>query len=287
MNQGPQPSIDLYSEDAGGSGAPLLLVHGFLSSRAQWRANLDGLRSFTRPILAELYGHGRSPAPEDGQAYKVAAYIDAIESVRRRLGIERWFVCGQSFGAGLTLHYAAAHPERVLGQIFTNSMTALSPRTSTAEHLEWRALNIRQRGRAALEEMPFHPLHARRIDQAVKRELVADAARISPHAVIQAMRHTMPELYALDALRAGPVPTLLVNGTGEQGFQPLRDMLAHSAAHVSIVDLEGGHSINLDNPHGFVAAVRCFVESVLKAPAEGAGETDDTDAANRAARDHP
>ena len=79
-----------------GNGPFLMLVHGFLSSRAQWRPNLAGLTRFCRPVLIELLGHGRSPAPADSQAYTVDSYLAAFEDIRRQVGAERWLVCGQS-----------------------------------------------------------------------------------------------------------------------------------------------------------------------------------------------
>ena len=64
--------MKLYVEvETGGTGPYLLLVHGFLSSRAQWRPNLEGLRRFCRPVVVELWGHGRSPTPDDPEAYRV------------------------------------------------------------------------------------------------------------------------------------------------------------------------------------------------------------------------
>ena len=66
-----------------GRGPWILMVHGFLSSRAQWRANLDALTQFTRPVLVELLGHGRSPSPEAREAYEIASYMRAFEAIRK------------------------------------------------------------------------------------------------------------------------------------------------------------------------------------------------------------
>ena len=52
-----------------GRGPHLLLVHGMLSSRAQWLPNLAALAAVCRPVTLELWGHGRSPAPADPAAY--------------------------------------------------------------------------------------------------------------------------------------------------------------------------------------------------------------------------
>src|ERR1700676_2263375 len=120
--------MDMNVEIHGDGGKPhLLLVHGLLSSRAQWRPNLEALSAVSTPVVVELLGHGRSPSPTAPEAYSVAAYVRRFEALRERLGLERWFVCGQSFGAGLTIRYALDHPGRIVGQVFTNTMSGLSP----------------------------------------------------------------------------------------------------------------------------------------------------------------
>ena len=108
-----------------GAGEPLLLLHGFLSSRAQWLANLDGLKAFCTPVTVELWGHGRSPMPDDIALLHPLAYVEQFEKIRRDIGAERWYVVGQSFGAGLTLRYALEHPDVLYGQAFCNSNSAL------------------------------------------------------------------------------------------------------------------------------------------------------------------
>src|SRR3954453_2438210 len=95
-----------YVEVHDGDGPPALLVHGMLSSRAQWLLNLDALRSVCTPVVLELWGHGRSPTPEDPGAYAPEAYGETFDAIRRDLGVDRWFLIGQSLGAALTMRYA-------------------------------------------------------------------------------------------------------------------------------------------------------------------------------------
>jgi 2-succinyl-6-hydroxy-2,4-cyclohexadiene-1-carboxylate synthase len=166
-----------------GNGPFLLLVHGMLSGRSLWQPNLAALSAVSRPIVVELWGHGRSPSPDDPACYRPEAYVRAFEELRAELGAERWFVCGQSFGAALTLRYALDHPERVIAQVFTNSASALGDadwvaRMRTA--LPALADEI-ERGRgAAIERMPIHPRHAQRIPAEYREAVLADAARVSP-----------------------------------------------------------------------------------------------------------
>src|SRR5437870_13580594 len=58
-------TMQLYYDVHAGTGPYVLLVHGFLSSRTQWRLNLAALARVMRPVVVELWGHGRSPAPAD------------------------------------------------------------------------------------------------------------------------------------------------------------------------------------------------------------------------------
>jgi 2-succinyl-6-hydroxy-2,4-cyclohexadiene-1-carboxylate synthase len=253
--------------EPGGRGPHLLLVHGFLSSRAQWRPNLAALRQYVRPVIVELWGHGRSPVPEDPAAYRVTSYIDAFEAIRRELGVDRWVVCGQSFGAGLTIRYAHSHPAHVVGQIFTNSVSALSApgeRESDAKRLLW-ADALERDGHSAIEALRFHPRFATRFASEVKREMLEDAALIQPAAIANAIRYTTPQLSVVDCLGELTAPSLLVNGLWERPFQPLRDRAANLLPSLEIVDLEGGHSINVEAPAPFNDAVARFAAKYTQA----------------------
>jgi pimeloyl-ACP methyl ester carboxylesterase len=243
----------------------LLLVHGICSSRAQWRPNLTALAEVASPVVVELLGHGRSESPADPDAYTVAAYIARFEALRTELGAERWAICGQSFGAGLTLNYALAHPERITAQVFTNSASGLGPVRPALgdEARRERAALFEARGRAALEAMAFYPKRTGRLAPEVEDELVADAALISLPGMARTVTVTVPGLSAADRLGEIAVPTLLVNGRREKSFQPLRDVAAARIPYIEIVDLEGGHPVNLDCASDFDAAVTGFLAGRL------------------------
>lgn len=249
----------------GGRGPYLLMVHGFLSSRAQWRVNLDALKEFARPVLVELLGHGRSPAPADPEAYSVARYIESFEAIRTGLGVDRWVVCGQSFGAGIATQYAMEKPGRVLGLVITNSISAFSPKGDPEREAaqKERAALIEAGGKAALEELRIHPRHAKRFPEAIKAELVADADRIAPEGVLRSIALTSPSLSIAHRLGEIGVPTLLVNGLWEKRFQPMRENAARAIPNVTVVDLPAGHSVNIEAAEGFNAAVRALVERVV------------------------
>jgi len=245
-----------------GAGPPLLLVHGICSSRAQWRPNLAALAVVCTPVVVELLSHGRSEAPADPDEYRVEAYIERFEQIRRDLGADRWALCGQSFGAGLTLGYALAYPDRVACQVITNSASALGPpRPAVAEaELASRFDAFEARGRPALEAMAFYPKRTGRLAAEVEDELVRDAELISLPGMARSMMVTVPGLSVAPRFGEISTPTLLVNGAREKRFQPLRNQAAAEIRGLEVVDLEGGHPINLDRPVEFNAAVCAFLE---------------------------
>ena len=251
----------LHVEVHPGAGPPLLLVHGVCSSRAQWRPNLAALSAVCTPVVVELLGHGRSQSPDDPAEYRVAAYVERFEAIRASLGAERWAVCGQSFGAGLTLNYALAHPGRISAQIFTNSASALGPRRpeATENVRAERVAAFEAQGRPALEAMAFYPRRSGRLAPEVEGELVRDAELISLRGMALSFMVTVPGLSVADRLGEIATPTLLVNGRREKSFQPLRDEAARTVPGLEVVDLEGGHPINLDQADAFNAAVTAFL----------------------------
>lgn len=256
------PHFEVHHGEGADADRPyMMLVHGFLSSRSQWRINLPALTGVCRPVLVELLGHGRSPAPAEDSPYRAEAYLEAFEAIRARVGAERWVVCGQSFGAGLAMRYTIEHRPRVMGLIVTNSISALSPpgdpkrAASQRERIEALAKG----GNAALSGLRIHPRQAKRFPPEIKTEMLADAEMISVDAVLRSMRVTSPSLSMTPRLGEIAVPTLLVNGTWEKAFQPMRARMQREMRNLRIADLPGGHSVNIEAAAGFEAAVAAFV----------------------------
>ena len=255
----------LYHKVHDGDGPYLLMVHGMLSSQAQWMLNLAALSKVCRPVVVELWGHGRSPAPAQPEQYRPEYYVQMFEDLRRELGAETWALCGQSMGAGLTWHYVLSHPERVTGHIFTNSSSAFAD----AETLQMfrdragpRSELIRELGHAALQKIPVHPVHARRMPEAVKQVMVADGEMHKPEAFIHTFANTSPYLSVRDRVAENQTPTLMVCGALEKRFKDARDWAEKNVPHMQIVDAEAGHAVNIQAPDDFDRAATAFISAL-------------------------
>jgi 2-succinyl-6-hydroxy-2,4-cyclohexadiene-1-carboxylate synthase len=243
----------------------LLLVHGFLSSRAQWRPNLSSLSSVCNPVTVELLGHGRSAAPSDTNQYSVPSYLARFEKLRSSLDVSRWVVCGQSFGAGLTMRYAIEYPERIVGQVFTNSISALATVSSTDGQRKQRAAAIESGGHSALRQLFAYPKPSRRLPPCYWQDLVTDAELLAPIGIANTLRTTAKAISVAADLTRTRVASLLVNGARESAFQPLRHGLSRELPHLTIVDVEGGgHSVNIDSADEFNTSVVRFISHWLR-----------------------
>tara|TARA_B100000676_G_C18071979_1_gene844915 strand:+ start:342 stop:1124 length:783 start_codon:yes stop_codon:yes gene_type:complete len=245
-----------------GNGPHLLLVHGFLSSRAQWTLNLDALAVVCQPVTVELWGHGRSPAGKSAWAYTPAGYLAQFEQIRETLGAAQWLLCGQSLGAALTMRYALEFPHRVLGQVFTNSNSALA----TEEMIRQRKLDaetaiedIRTRGLAAVEALRVHPRHARRLPPDSHAELLNDAALIDPQAIADSYESLNPVASVREHVHKLQVPTAIAVGIYEKRFQPHREFAERAIPGITSWEMEAGHAVNIQDAAKFNAVVPPFL----------------------------
>lgn len=256
-------SCQLHWEVHGHKGPYILLVHGFLSSRAQWMPNIEALCETARPVVVELLGHGRSPAPDDPDPYRPSGYIAAFESIRERLGALNWFILGQSLGAGLTLRYAIEYPDKVAAQIFTNTTSGLRLNEDPAREEDASALRgelILKHGRDAIRHLPIHPANARRLRPDVRNALIDDSDLISPLGVANTMRYTLPSVSVRAEIHKNTVPSLLISGRREKRFEQYREFAESRMPLLHVVQLDGGHAVNIDAAEEFNLTATSFIK---------------------------
>jgi serine-type D-Ala-D-Ala carboxypeptidase len=100
----------LYCED-GGSGAPVIFLHGHGFDRRQWEPQVRALERRHRVICYDLRGYGRSSAPEEGKAF---LHADDLRRLMDALGIRRAHLVGLSLGGFVVTDFIALHPDRAL-----------------------------------------------------------------------------------------------------------------------------------------------------------------------------
>lgn len=112
------PPHELYIEECGNpAGIPVLVVHGGPGGGCEeyYRRFFDAERF--RIILMDQRGSGRSTPLAELEGNTTQFLVEDMEKVRSFLGIDRWLLFGGSWGSTLSLVYAQAHPERVMGLV--------------------------------------------------------------------------------------------------------------------------------------------------------------------------
>jgi len=251
----------------------LFLMHGFMSSRNHWRLNEPALRSRYRLVIAELPGHGNTPPCSDPAQISPDVLSECIEEARRALNISRWHVCGQSFGAGLVLRYALNHPEGVAALAWTNANRVLMGplRPEEISQLHRRGDRVEQGGLDALRQERVYPGTARYFPPEMRELLGREADNCDPATIAAIIRHALSYVTVRDRFAQLAMPVLLINGLRERSFQTLRDQAAALLPSMEIVDLDGGHSINIEQPAAFDSALLDFLarHDKLLAPQSG------------------
>lgn len=114
----------LFCEVAG-TGFPLVLINGGPGGTHHcfhpWFQQAEG---FCRVIYYDQRGCGQSDYNE-GDGYTFRQAIDDLDKLRQKLNIDKWIVCGYSYGGALAQYYTARYPEHVMGLITIGSSPVL------------------------------------------------------------------------------------------------------------------------------------------------------------------
>jgi haloacetate dehalogenase len=100
----------------GGSGPPLLLLHGHPQTHAMWNLVAPRLAEDFSVVAADLRGYGESSKPPtrpDHEPYSKRAMARDQVEVMRQLGFERFGVAGHDRGGRCAYRMALDHPDRV------------------------------------------------------------------------------------------------------------------------------------------------------------------------------
>ncbi|MFF4357310.1 alpha/beta fold hydrolase [Streptomyces sp. NPDC001604] len=99
----------------GGSGSPVVLLHGFPQTHLMWRHVAADLAADHTVICPDLRGYGASdkPADTDGATYAKRVMAADTVALARSLGHERFALAGHDRGALVAFRTALDHPAAV------------------------------------------------------------------------------------------------------------------------------------------------------------------------------
>lgn len=96
-----------------GTGAPVLMIHGFPDFWYTWRDQMQALSASYRVIAIDQRGYNKSGQPQGQEAYAMERLCADVVATLDALGIERVTLVGHDWGGMVAWSVAATYPERV------------------------------------------------------------------------------------------------------------------------------------------------------------------------------
>jgi 2-succinyl-6-hydroxy-2,4-cyclohexadiene-1-carboxylate synthase len=258
-----------YHIVAGGTGDPLLLLHGFTGSATSWDAHIPVFAKRCTVIAVDLLGHGETDSPADHERYGIDSAARDINSILENLNLPLVHLLGYSMGGRLALYFALTYPQRVKSLILESAAPGIdSPQERAARIASDNALadRIEHDGIAVFvdewEKLPLFTsqgnlpanILARQREIRLKQNTLglANSLRGMGTGVQPPLWNRLEEL---------KTPVLLITGALDQKFtainQQMREKLL-STNHIVIPD--AGHTPHLEQLSNFQQVVSKFIE---------------------------
>ena len=264
-----------------GDGPPLLLIHGFLVSSAEWRTVLPFLGNEFRCIALDLPGFGRSdrPAP-DRFDYSLSGYARLIAQLLEQLDAVPCHVAGHSMGGAIAMQFAIDYPLMVQRLVimdaawhpFSLSLKARLPFMGKLGEFTFKKLYGRALFRDYFENDVYN---GKKVDpeqvDAYYDALDTPQSRDAAYEVLKNMIH--PEKLRGLAAQVSKInhPTLVLWGEDDRLIPvSLADKLVRELSDAKLVLLRGcGHAGNEEQPDATARAFRehFAAENARAAPA--------------------
>jgi pimeloyl-ACP methyl ester carboxylesterase len=165
----------------GGSGTPVVLLHGFGANKDVWNTAAARLTPRFRVIVPDLPGFGESRARAGGR-YDAWSQARRLHAFLIALGVREHHIGGSSMGGLIATVYAAQYPQDVQSLLVAAAAGVRSPRESELErHLAAGENPLLVRNDADLERMVrmvfYHPPS---IPAPFRRAMLKDAHARNP-----------------------------------------------------------------------------------------------------------
>lgn len=252
---------------AAGSAAPLLLLlHGFTAHARTWDTYAPTFTPRYRVVALDARGHGESQWAPPGE-YGVSRHEADVLALLRALGRDRVSIVGISMGGRTAYNVAAHHPDLVERLVVVDISPTIAPagasriQTSVAGNDRFAA--VEEAVDAYLAGAPGAPVEI--VRRRIRDNLMVCEDGLLTWRYDEALRRAPVARPGADdqwpLLSRIVAPTLLLRGSRSDVLtadDADRMVGAIPGARLAVVD-DAGHSIAVDQPAGFLAAVAPFL----------------------------
>lgn len=249
-----------------GSGPALVLLHGFLESKAIWNDFTEILQNVFTVIAIDLPGHGESELI--GESHSMQLMAESVKAVLEVEKIEKAVIVGHSMGGYVALQLAVENKEMIKGLVLFHSHAKAD--TDEAKENRRRTINIvkQNKGGFIRQFIPdlFDQKHVEKYTQEIQK-LQDMAALMTTEAIIAALAGMRDRPDQLQYLLLAEVPVLFIIGK-QDSRMPYTQLMAQAVipSHSEMLLLEDvGHMGYIEAPRKTLQALkyfamRCFEE---------------------------
>ncbi len=263
--------VKLYYEEAG-EGATMVFVHEFAGDHRSWEPQMRYFSRRYRCVAFNARGYPPSDVPDRADSYSQARARDDIRAILDHLGVDRAHVVGLSMGGFAALHFGLAYPERALSLVVAGCGYGAEPdrREQFREETEATAHFIETTSGEAFAarygEGPTRVQFQNKDPRGWRefRDQLAEHSLVGAALTMRGVQKERPSLFDLeDQMRTLTVPTLVMTGDEDEPCLVPNVFMKRSIPSAALVVLaNSGHTINLEEPERFNAAVADFVAQV-------------------------
>jgi esterase len=258
--------LKLHYQDFGSANKPVMVcLHGGAANGHWFDYIAAGFTGDYHVLAPDQRGHGDSDWTNP-PAYSYQDYAADLDRLAARLDLRDFVLIGHSMGGMVAMVYAAAYPGRMAKLVVVDTSINLPPERISAmrevgnrggsSHATREELVARYRLRPG--NSLAGPEVVRHIAKHSVRQFPDGSWRYKFDRSVYAVREQMNGLPCWENIK---VPALLVKGGQSQRITPeILAAVRARAPQVEFVEVPGcDHHITLDNPAGFVEAVRPFL----------------------------
>jgi len=265
--------VQLYYEETG-QGDPILFLHEFGGHYLSWEPQIRYFSRRYRCIAYAARGWPPSDVPDEVSAYSQARAADDAAAVMAALGIARAHLVGLSMGATASLEFAIRHPGKALSLTVAagggGGSTEPAEKTRFKQECEAFAQRIEREGMPAMAEL--YCAGSARVQYRYKdprgwaefKRQFADGSATGHAMTMRGIQGARQPFFERTAeLQAIGEPMLVVIGDEDATTHGLAAHLKKHVPRSGVLELpKTGHTINLEEPAAFNAALQDFLHAV-------------------------
>lgn len=255
----------LYYTDSGGTGMPVVLIHGFPFSGQVWQPQIEALsKAGFRAIAYDVRGHGASEVG-DG-LYTIELFAEDLLGLLDHLGLKQAVLCGLSMGGYIALRAAEKAPGRVKALVLADTRSEAD--ANQGKFLRAGAMKgVAQKGVAAFADefaknlfSPMTLAAGRPCVERIKTLMKANSS-LGVRGALLALAARPDATAFLPSIK---VPTLILVGEHDSLTPPaLSESMQKAIPGAQLQVLaDAGHLSSLETPDAFNSRLLAFLKTL-------------------------